>query len=50
MAIGNTSIQSSSDDSDSDDDYKPSVDKLALAVIFLRMHAINKRLNESAKI
>jgi hypothetical protein len=48
MARGKMSIPSSSDDSSSDDDEgegKPSLDELAEAVIFLRMYALNKRLN-----
>jgi hypothetical protein len=48
MARGKMIIPSSSDDSSSDDDEgegKPSLDELAEAVIFLRMYALNKRLN-----
>jgi hypothetical protein len=41
------SIPSSSDDSSSDDEGegKHSLDELVKAVIFLRMYALNKRLN-----
>jgi hypothetical protein len=48
MARGKMSIPSSSDDSSRDDDEgegKPSLDELAEAVNFLRMYALNKRLN-----
>jgi hypothetical protein len=48
MARGKMSIPSSSDDSISDDgegEGKPSLDELAEAVSFLRMYALNKRLN-----
>jgi hypothetical protein len=43
MVRGKTSISSSSDDSD--DEGKPSIDELAMSWIFLRMCAVNKRLN-----
>jgi hypothetical protein len=48
MSRGKTSIPSSSDDSDDecDDEGKPSLDELVHAVkYFLRMFALNKRLN-----
>jgi hypothetical protein len=44
MVRGNTSIPSSSHDSNSDDEDKPSLDELAHAVKFLRMFVL-KRLN-----
>jgi hypothetical protein len=43
MARGNTSIPSSSD---SDNEDKPSVDELAHVVNFLRIFALNKKLNQ----
>jgi hypothetical protein len=47
MARGKSSIPSSSDDSDDecDDKGKPSLDELVHTVMFLRMFALNKRLN-----
>jgi hypothetical protein len=48
MARGKTSIPSFSDDSSRDGDEgegKPSLDELAEAIKFLRMYALNKRLN-----
>jgi hypothetical protein len=48
MARGKMSIPSSSDDSSCDDgegEEKPSLDEFAETVNFLRMYALNKRLN-----
>jgi hypothetical protein len=48
MARGKTSIPSASDDSSNDDgegEGKPSLDELVEAIKFLRMFALNKRLN-----
>jgi hypothetical protein len=48
MARGKTSIPSSSDDSSSDDgegEGNPSLDEFAESVKFLRMYALNKRLD-----
>jgi hypothetical protein len=48
MARGEMSIPSSSDDSSSDDNEgegKPSLDELAEALNFLRLYALNKRIN-----
>jgi hypothetical protein len=44
MARGKTNIPSSSDD-EFDDEGEPSLDELVHAIIFLRMSALNKRLN-----